>query len=201
MSVKSKPENDKVKAAIAEIERRYEIGHAVLEKCGPSSPTGLIKEEARKHGISRDTCQKLRAMADVKTGYSRGELAKLYAKFQDAEHALTISHFVKLVSVPKGNLRTKLTDLALKNRWSSHRLQAEILAHQGRRASGGRNPTKVGVDQIEAELGRVLWSWDHWMKTNEASFTGLRPEVRAKVESLGRLVSKAQKMLQKGQTR
>ena len=43
MSVKSKPENDKVKAAIAEIERRYEIGHAVLEKCGPSSPTGLIK--------------------------------------------------------------------------------------------------------------------------------------------------------------
>jgi hypothetical protein len=57
------------------------------------------------------------------------------------------------------------------------------------------------LDQIEAELGRVLWSWDHWMKTNEASFTGLRPEVRAKVESLGRLVSKAQKMLQKGQTR
>ena len=54
MSVKSKPENDKVKAAIAEIERRYEIGHAVLEKCVPSSPTGLIKEEARKHGISRD---------------------------------------------------------------------------------------------------------------------------------------------------
>ena len=93
-------------AAIAEIERRYEIGHAVLEKCGPLSPTGMIKEEARKHGISRDTCQKLRAMADVKTGYSRGELAKLYAKFQDAEHALTISHFVKLVSVPKGKRRT-----------------------------------------------------------------------------------------------
>jgi len=138
-------------AAIAEIERRYEIGHAVLEKCGPSSPTGLIKEEDRKHGISRDKCQKFRAMAVVKTGYSRAGLDKLYTKFQDAEYALTISHFVKQVSVPKGKLRTKLTDLALKNRWSSHRLQAEILAHQGRRASGGRKPTKVSVDQIETE--------------------------------------------------
>ena len=105
------------------------------------------------------------------------------------------------MSVPKGKLRTKLTDLALKNRWSSHRLQAEILAHQGRRASGGRNPTKVGVDQIEAELGRVLWSWDHWMNTNEASFTGLEPELRAEVDSLHRLISKVQQMLQDGKTK
>ena len=80
MSVKSKPENDEVKAAIAEIERRYEIGHAVLEKCGPSSPTGMIKEEARKHGISRAPCETRQDTADVKTGYGRGELTKLYAK-------------------------------------------------------------------------------------------------------------------------
>ncbi len=55
MSVKSKPENDEVKAAIAEIERRYEIGHAVLKLCGQSSPTGLIKEAAWN-----GTCQKRR---------------------------------------------------------------------------------------------------------------------------------------------
>jgi len=51
MSVKSKPENDKVKAAIAEIERRYEIGHAVLENGfavppGPSNGTVIVH---RKH--------------------------------------------------------------------------------------------------------------------------------------------------------
>jgi hypothetical protein len=36
MSVKSKPVNNKVEAAIAEIERRYEIGQAILQKCGHS---------------------------------------------------------------------------------------------------------------------------------------------------------------------
>jgi len=39
------------------------------------------------------------------------------------------------------------------------------------------------------------------MKTNETSFTGLEPELRAEVDSLHRQISKVHQMLQDGKTK
>ncbi|WP_302120760.1 hypothetical protein [Allorhodopirellula heiligendammensis] len=41
---------------------------------------------------------------------------------------------------------------ALKGKWSRHRLQAEIIARQGRRQKGGRKPTVITGEVFEGEL-------------------------------------------------
>jgi hypothetical protein len=191
---------DKVEAAITQIEARYRIGQEILKKSNEGSMPGGIKAEAEHYQINRDTCQKLRAMAAKETGYSRAELNRLYAKFRRAKHALQITHFVKLVSVPKGELRDELTDLALKHRWSSHRLQAEILARQGRRRVGGRRPAAADKCNIEAELARNLWAWDRWIVTQKDAIEYLRPELQKQVGKLSKRIGKIKAELEAGMT-
>jgi len=131
-------QNSQVEKAIKKIEDRYAIGQVVLKQCGPTSAHGLITELAEQYGINRDSAQKLRAMASKQTGYAKRELNQWFRLFREEDYALSISHFIKLISIPKGKERDRLTQEALTSRWSSHRLQAEILARQGRRQGGGR---------------------------------------------------------------
>lgn len=178
-----------IKEAIGEIERCYGIGKEVLKKCTEVSPRGVIAELAEEHRVSRDKAQKLRAMAAKDTGYTKAELKLLYQQFYRAGFALTISHFVKLVSVPKGKARDKLTRKAIENRWSSHRLQAEIVALLGRRQIGGRKPGIAIGDEFEAELTKTLWSWDRWLTLHMEANTDLRPELRKAVESVQKKIN------------
>ena len=173
-----------IKEAISEIERCYGIGKDVLRKCTAVSAPGEIEKHAIKHGVNRHKAQKLRAMAAKETGYTAAELKSLYQQFRKARFALTISHFVKLVSVPKGKARDKLTTEAIENSWSTHRLQAEIVARLGRRQVGGRKPTVVVGDQFEDEFTRVLWSWDRWLTLHLEANEQLSPKLRKEAESL-----------------
>ena len=179
-----------IKEAISEIERCYGIGKDVLKKCTAVSAPGEIEKHAIKHGVNRDKAQKLRAMAAKETGYTAAELKSLYQQFRKARFALTISHFVKLVSVPKGKARDKLTTEAIENQWSTHRLQAEIVALLGRRQVGGRKPTVVVGDQFENEFTRVLWSWDRWLTLHLEANEQLSPKLRKEAESLQRKMGK-----------
>lgn len=184
-----------IKEAISEIERCYGIGKDVLKECTAVSAPGEIEKHAKKHGVNRDKAQKLRAMAAKEMGYTAAELKSLYQQFRKARFALTISHFVKLVSVPKGKARDNLTTEALENRWSTHRLQAEIVALLGRRQVGGRKPTVVVGDQFEHELTRVLWSWDRWLAIHLEANKQLSPKLRKETESLQRKMGKLMMLL------
>ena len=179
-----------IKEAISEIERCYGIGKDVLKKCTAVSAPGEIEKHAIKHGVNRDKAQKLRAMAAKETGYTAAELKSLYQQFRKAKFALTISHFVKLVSVPKGKARDELTTEAIENQWSTHRLQAEIVALLGRRQVGGRKPTVVVGDQFENAFTRVLWSWDRWLTLHLEANEQLSPKLRKEAESLQRKMGK-----------
>ena len=179
-----------IKEAISEIERCYGIGKDVLKKCTAVSAPGEIEKHAIKHGVNRDKAQKLRAMAAKETGYTVAELKSLYQQFRKAKFALTISHFVKLVSVPKGKARDKLTTEAIENSWSTHRLQAEIVALLGRRQVGGRKPTVVVGDQFEDEFTRVIWSWNRWLALHLEANEELDPKLRKEAESLQRKMRK-----------
>ena len=179
-----------IKEAISEIERCYGIGKDVLKKCTAVSAPGEIEKHAIKHGVNRDKAQKLRAMAAKETGYTSAELKSLYQQFRKAKFALTISHFVKLVSVPKGKARDNLTTEAIENSWSTHRLQAEIVALLGRRQVGGRKPTVVVGDQFEDEFTRVIWSWNRWLALHLEANEELDPKLRKEAESLQRKMRK-----------
>ena len=187
--------NSQVEKKIQTIESRYEIGKEVLKQCGQRSPHGVITELAEKHGVPRDTCQKLRALASKEAGYSKTELNRWFRRFRAVGFSLTITHFIKLVSVPKGRERDRLTELAIEDRWSTHRLQAEILALQGRRQVGGRKPTVVVGDQFEDEFTRVLWSWDRWLALHLEANKQLSPKLRKEAESLQRKMGKVLKLL------
>jgi hypothetical protein len=76
-----------------------------------------------------------------------------------------------------------------------HRLQAEILARQGRRRVGGRRPAAAGKENIEAELARNLWAWDRWIVTQKDAIESLRPELQKQVGKLAKQIRKVQKVL------
>ena len=176
--------NSQVEKKIQTIESRYEIGKEVLKQCGQRSPHGVITELAEKHGVPRDTCQKLRALASKEAGYSKTELNRWFRRFRAVGFSLTITHFIKLVSVPKGAERDRLTEVAIEARWSTHRLQAEILALLGRRKIGGRRPKVATGDEFEAELSQTLWSWNRWLTLHLEANTELRPELSKSLKSV-----------------
>lgn len=188
--MKKQMTRSEIKEAISEIERCHGIGKDVLQKCKAVSAPGEIEKHAIEHGVNRDKAQKLRAMAAKETGYTVAELKSLYQQFRKARFALTISHFVKLVSVPKGKVRDNLTTKAIENSWSTHRLQAEIVSLLGRRQVGGRKPTVVVGDQFEDEFTRVLWSWDRWLAIHLEANEQLSPTLRKEAESLQRKMGK-----------
>jgi hypothetical protein len=122
-----------VEDRIKKITSCYDIGKQILKKCGPRSPLDAIDKMAIEFDINGETVRKLRAMANPETGYTKSELNQWFREFRKAGFSLTITHFIKLISVPNGRKRDALTRQAIKQKWSSHLLQAEILALQGRR--------------------------------------------------------------------
>lgn len=185
-----------VKKTIRTIEARYAIGKEILKHCGAVSPHGEITKLAARHNISRDMAQKLRAMATKDIGYTKSELNQWFREFRKAEFALTISHFVKLISVPKGRTRDSLTRKAIRHRWSSHRLQAEIISSQGRRQVGGRRPTVIVGDQFEDELARVVRSWDRWLVIHLEANKQISRALRKEADSLHRRMDKLMGLLE-----
>lgn len=184
-----------IEEGIRKIEERYAMGQAILKACGPTSPRGLIAELAEQHGINRDSAQKLRAMAAKETGYTKRELNDWFRLFREEEFVLTISHFVRLISVPKGRERDRLTRESLKHRWSSHRLQAEILARQGRRREGGRKPTVITGEVLEAELEQKMWAWDRWLELHLKANPKLRPEIAKELKAIRRKIAQVDQLL------
>jgi hypothetical protein len=185
-----------IEAAIKKIERRYAIGQEILEACGPTSPHGVISELAAQYGINRDTAQKLRAMANPEIGYTKRELKKWFKVFRDNGHALSISHFVRLVSVPKGRARDKLTREALDSQWSGHRLQKEILARQGRRREGGRRPTVITGEAFVGEVSQTMWAWDRWLDLHLEANADMLPELAKEFRAMKRLIARVNGLME-----
>ena len=188
-------QNKQVEKAIKKIEVRFAIGKEILKQCGSTSPHGVIAELAAQYRINRDHAQKLRAIADLESGYTKSELNFWFREFRKAGFALTISHFVKLISVRKGRTRDALTRRAIKHQWSTHRLQAEILAVQGRRHVGGRRPNVVIGPQFEQELSQTLWSWSRWLGVHLEEDEAMRSEIAKELKSLQRKISRLQASL------
>lgn len=175
---------------IKEIKKAYKIGKDILRQCTTHSPPGRISELAAKYGITRDKCQKLRQMANPKTGYTEKQLKKCYEDFRKAGLALTVSHFIKLVSVEDGRQRNRLTREAVKYKWSTHKLQREILKLSGRRMQGGRKPMIVTGDGFASELESQLYSWERWLSYHIEANKDIKPKLRKDLEDVKKRLKK-----------
>jgi hypothetical protein len=185
-----------IEAAIKKIERRYAIGQAILKACGTTSPHGMIAQLAEQYKINRDTAQKLRAMANPEIGYTKREMQAWFKAFRDKGHALTVSHFVRLISVPKGKTRDELTREALEKKWSGHRLQKEVLTRQGRRQEGGRKPTVIEGDAFLGELEQTMWAWSRWLDLHLNANPELPVELAKQLRALKGKISKVNELLE-----
>ena len=184
-----------VEKTIKKIEERYAIGKAILKACGLNSTLKSIEAQAEKHNINCDTVRKLRSMASKERGYTKRELNHWFKLFREESYALSISHFIRLLSIPKGRERDRLTREALEHRWSSHRLQAEILARQGRRREGGRRPTVVTGEVFEGELEQKMWAGDRWLELHLEANPQLRPEIAKELKAIKRKITKVNQLL------
>jgi hypothetical protein len=185
-----------IEAAIKKIERRYAIGQEILEACGTTSPHGMIAQVAEQYKINRDTAQKLRAMANPEIGYTKREMQAWFKVFRKQGHALSISHFVRLISVPKGKTRDELTREALEKKWSGHRLQKEVLARQGRRQEGGRKPTVIEGDAFLGELEPTMWAWSRWLDLHLNANPELPVELAKQLRAIKRSITKVNELLE-----
>ena len=185
-----------IEAAIKKIERRYAIGQEILEACGTTSPHGMIAQLAEQYKINRDTAQKLRAMANPEIGYTKRELEAWFKVFRKHGHVLSISHFVRLISVPKGKTRDQLTRDALEKKWSGHRLQVEVLTRQGRRQKGGRKPTVIEGDAFLGELEQTMWAWSRWLELHLEANPELPPELAKQLRAIKRSISRVNELLE-----
>ncbi|WP_302120762.1 hypothetical protein, partial [Allorhodopirellula heiligendammensis] len=91
----------------------------------------------------------------------------------------------------------RLTQDALTNRWSSHRLQKEIIAVQGRRQEGGRKPTVVSGKAFKAELEQTLWAWNRWLELQLEANPELKPELTKELNSLKSKIAKVNRLISK----
>ncbi len=87
-------------------------------------------------------------MASKGRGYTKRDLDQWFELFREESFGFSISHFIRLLSIPKGLERDRLPHEDLTSKWSSHRLQAEILALQGCRREGGRKPKVIGGEHL-----------------------------------------------------
>ena len=172
----------------------FQFAH--FEACGPTSTHGMIAQLAERFKINRDTAQKLRAMANPEIGYTKRELKKWFKVFRDNGHALSISHFVRLLSVPKGRARDKFTQDALDAKWSGHRLQKEILARQGRRREGGRRPTVITGEAFVGEVSQTMWAWDRWLDLHLEANADMLPELAKEFRAIKRLIAKVNALME-----
>ena len=185
-----RPMNRRVERAIRTIQSRYSMGQEILKQCHTRSRGGRIQLLAKQFGINRDSAQKLRALADPTTGFTKKELNEWFRLFRRSGFALSISHFQKLLSVPKGKLRNRLTEAAMEFRWSSHRLQLEILSCLGRRRAGGRRPKVVSGDAFRGELERTMWTLDRWLTLHLEANAEINTELKKQLRSLQRSIAK-----------
>lgn len=174
------------------------MGQEILKQCHTRSRGGRIQLLAKQFGINRDSAQKLRAMVDSTNGYTKKELNEWFRLFRRNGYALSISHFQKLLSVPKGKLRTRLTEAAVEFRWSSHRLQLEILSCLGRRRAGGRRPKVVSGDAFRGELERTIWTLDRWLTLHLEANAELDTDLKKQLRTLQRSIAKVDLSLLEG---
>ena len=181
MSLKSSIET---RRRIESLKEAFKIGKDVLNQCTTHSQPGRISELAAKYGMTRDKCQKLRQMANPQTGYSKLQLEKWYKYFRKEGLALTVTHFMKLVSVPTRNYRDRLTRKAVKQKWSTQQLQREILKLNGRRMLGGRKPFVATGDGFASELESQLFSWSRWLGFHLEANADMEPMLRGELNEV-----------------
>lgn len=145
----------------ADPEQRLLALHALgklLRSCSEDARYGeqIIVRLASVINWRVDSASRLRQLA---TTYTASELRKLV---RGVPH-LSLTHALRLASVPSPSQRGELVELLRKHHWSAARLHAEITSRLGRRRQYGRPPDErtpsEAIRELREQLVAVRRTW------------------------------------------
>ena len=175
----------KVEKNIAEIQKWYDVGRKLADACPTYAQDGLIKKQAEKLGIRAATARTYRQMSGL---YTQADMDKLYQKFRKNLFALTISHFVHLVTVEDSRERKAITLEAVEGRLSVSQLHKLKLQRFGNKNSNaGRIPDNIKAEGKQALVDAVkseLAGWLRWLNLALKHHGGARSKLSASLKTL-----------------
>jgi hypothetical protein len=199
---------EQIAQAIETIREFHKLGLSELQ-VRPGRATDMdreVKFRAFALGMNEDVYRKARQFADPERGYTAEELEILFKDFQRHRSCLTRTHILRLMAVPEKRFRRTMVNRALKEGWSVHRLQAEIVGRYGRRRAGGRRP-RIATEprQLLVQLDMFCHRWNRWCevldcspgRAGEAGSARLPEDVQARVREVSRAVRRLEAELRR----
>jgi hypothetical protein len=168
-----------VREAVRAIRELYAVGRGLPKKNATHAEAYeqyVIRDAAKEKGINEDTLRKARAFADPKAGYTPRELRELCTLIETVQSGqkrieketgkklwvFRRTHLIRLLAIPKDS-RRDIQEQAIKEGWSTSRLEAEIARRFGTRRGGGRNPAATEtLDEWLTQAERLCESWRRW---------------------------------------
>ncbi len=205
----SKLRTKQVGDAVRGIKEFHAIGLRLPEKkpFRESYNQGAIQDAGKRVGMGTEVARQARQFADPQAGYTRDELLELCALISEVQTAqddglpvFSRTHAIRMLSVPKRR-RAKLQREAIKNSWSTSRLEAEITAKFGTRRAGGRK-RRVPSDAVGLliQMEQMCESWRRLLQAvdlkeenlDHAVLTDLPHGVRRQVLVVGKALAALQ---------
>jgi hypothetical protein len=181
----SQPRSAQVRQAVRAIRDFHAVGRGLPPKgkFKDSYGEGVVATEAAAKGINEDTIRKARAFADPVAGYSAAELNELCDLIEVVQTGQTEkgmgvfrpTHVIRLLSVSPKSRRKELQERAIRQGWSTARLEAEIARRYGTRRAGGRKPARARtLDDWLAQTEKLCETWRRWDAALEKTDTSGR---------------------------
>jgi hypothetical protein len=124
---------------------------------------GVEDEKAGRQFRRPGTVSQKKNMAQARAFsrlYSQAELDRVLNRCRAAGWVLSVTHFLKLMTVPKDQYRDELQERAIRERWSTPQLTRVVRAMLGNRRPGsGRNPKVASFSDGLVQLARLAEQW------------------------------------------
>jgi hypothetical protein len=147
-----RPSASEIERAIGVVRAYYAEGVAEVIRGKQYGSAGSASEKAYRSSA--------RAFATPVTGYTEAELDRVFVDCRRLGWILNVSHFVKLLTVPKGPVRTALENEILVGCWSANLLKAVIRQRFGnRRPKAGRRRRVSDWDDARAQMIHLVDQW------------------------------------------
>lgn len=146
-----------VDAALTEVRRFHTAGVSSLKEYPGRMGYGGMNSEAERLGYNPETLRKARAFAE---NYTEQQLGALCALAEKRQFAMTVSHVIRLLSVPKEH-RSKFQRELVESQWSKRQLDGEIRKRFANRmpAAGRRRASPQTAEDAYYAIARACDQW------------------------------------------
>lgn len=178
-----------VEESIKKIGKAYALGETILVESQKGEVRGKSTRLSEKYKVPEEMVKKLRVLANPRRGFSRVEMQKQFSRFRRKGKSLKLSHFIRLLALPRGQTRNVVMNKALEENLSPNRLQEFIRSIQPNpRHWAGRKPKVAVTDNFDDLVGCMVRSWKRVLEAHLRVYKITNLDLKAKVTRMKRLM-------------